>query len=45
VEAGVGVGDGLAEGLELGDEGAQPLVVVEPGLVVGELVVAEDVNG
>ena len=40
--AGVGVGDGLAEGFELGDERAEPALVVEPGLVVGELVVGQD---
>src|SRR5579859_7125627 len=42
VPAGVGVGDGLAECLEFGDEGAQPPVVVEPGLVVLELVVGQE---
>src|ERR1035438_9131105 len=40
--AGVGFGDGQAEGLQLGDEGAQPPLVVEPVLVVGELVVGEE---
>jgi hypothetical protein len=32
VPAGVGFGDGEAEGFELGDELAQALVTVEPGL-------------
>ena len=35
----VGVGDGKAEGLELGDEGFEPAVVVEPLLIVIELVI------
>ncbi len=39
--AGVCVGDGQAEGFELGDEGAEPPLVVEPLLVVGELVIGE----
>ena len=39
VPSGVVVGDFLAEGFELGDEGPQAALVVEPGLVVGELVV------
>ena len=38
--AGVGVGDGEAEGFEFGDELAQAAVVVEPGAVVGR----EDVD-
>ena len=38
VPAGVALGDLEAEFLEFGDELAQALVVVEPGLVVGELV-------
>src|SRR5208283_526108 len=38
VPAGVGFGDGEAEGFEFGDEFAQAAVVVEPGAVVGELV-------
>src|SRR6266566_5154933 len=45
VPAGVGFGDGEAEGFELGDELAQAAVVVEPGAVVGELVVGEDAGG
>ena len=45
VPPGVGLGDGEAELLELGDELAEPLVVVEPGGVVGELVVGEDAGG
>jgi hypothetical protein len=45
VPAGVGFGDGEAEGLELGDECAQAAVVVEPGPVVGELVVGQDAGG
>ena len=40
--SGVGVGYLLAEGFQLGDQGARPPLVVEPGLVVGELVVGED---
>ena len=40
--AGVCVGDFLAEGFELGDQGAEAAAVVEPGLVVGELVVGQD---
>ncbi len=39
--AGVGVGDAEAEGFEFGQEGAEAVLVVEPGLVVGELVVGE----
>jgi hypothetical protein len=45
VPAGVVFGDGEAEFLEFGDELAESLVVVEPGLVVGELVVGEDAGG
>jgi len=44
VPAGVVVGDVKAECLEFGDELAEPFVVVEPGLVVGELVVGEDLG-
>jgi hypothetical protein len=39
--AGVGFGDGEAEFFEFGDELAQAAVVVEPGAVVGELVVGQ----
>ena len=42
VPAGVVVGDFLAEGFQLGDEVAEAALVVEPGLVVGELVVGQD---
>ena len=42
VPAGVDFGDGEAEFLELGDQFAEPAVVVEPGAVVGELVVGQD---
>src|ERR1700758_2619874 len=42
VPAGVAVGDFLAEGFQLGDEVAEAALVVEPGLVVGELVVGQD---
>jgi hypothetical protein len=42
VPAGVVLGDGEAECLELGDELAQAAVVVEPGAVVGELVIGQD---
>ena len=45
VPAGVGFGDVEAEGFELGDELAQAAVVVEPGAVVGELVVGQDAGG
>ena len=45
VPAGVGLGDGEAEGFEFGDELAQAAVVVEPGAVVGELVVGQDAGG
>ena len=45
VPAGVGLGDGEAEFLEFGDELAQAAVVVEPGAVVGELVVGQDAGG
>src|SRR5580692_10818866 len=45
VPAGVGFGDGEAEFFEFGDELAQAAVVVEPGLVVGELVVGQDAGG
>ena len=45
VPAGVGFGDGEAEVLEFGDELAQAAVVVEPGAVVGELVVGQDAGG
>ena len=40
--AGVGLGDGEAEVLEFGDQLADAAVVVEPGAVVGELVVGQD---
>ena len=42
VPAGVVVGDFLAEGFQFGDEGVEAALVVEPGLVVGELVVGQD---
>jgi hypothetical protein len=42
VPAGVVLGDGEAEGFQLSDELADSFVVVEPGLVVGELVVGQD---
>src|SRR5437867_1503658 len=45
VPAGVGLGDGEAEFLEFGDELAQPAVVVEPGAVVGELLIGQDAGG
>src|SRR5207244_4433988 len=45
VPAGVGFGDGEAEGFEFGDQFAEPAVVVEPGAVVGELVVGQDAGG
>src|SRR5215470_12172907 len=45
VPAGVGFDDGEAELFELGDELAEAAVVVEPGLVVGELVVGEYAGG
>src|SRR6266487_1520578 len=45
VPAGVGLGDGEAEFLELGDQLPEPAVVVEPGAVVGELVVGQDAGG
>ena len=45
VPAGVGFGDGEAEFLEFGDELAEAAVVVEPGAVVGELVVGQDAGG
>jgi len=45
VPAGVGFGDGEADGFELGDQFAEPPVVVEPGSVVGELVVGQDAGG
>ncbi len=40
--SGVGFGDGQAEGLEPTDERAHPLLVTEPGPVVGDLVAGED---
>jgi hypothetical protein len=40
--AGIGFGDGEAEGFEFGDEFAQAAVVVEPGAVVGQLLVGQD---
>jgi hypothetical protein len=42
VSSGVGVGDFLAEGFQLGDQGAQAALGVEPGLVAGELVIGQD---
>src|SRR5512135_1640441 len=45
VPAGVVLGDGEAEFLEFGDELAQAAVVVEPGAVVGGLVVGQDAGG
>jgi hypothetical protein len=45
VPAEVGLGDGEAEFLELGDELAQAAVVVEPGAVVGGLVIGQDAGG
>ena len=45
VPAGVGLGDGQAEFFEFGDELAQAAVVVEPGLVVGELLAGQDAGG
>src|SRR5689334_9154885 len=45
VPAGVGLGDGEAEGFEFGDELAQAAVVVEPGAVVGELLIGQDAGG
>jgi hypothetical protein len=42
VPAGVVVGDFLAEGFQLGDQFAEAALVVEPGLVVRELVVGQD---
>ena len=45
VPAGVGLGDGEAEFFELGDQFAEPAVVVEPGAVVGELVIGQDAGG
>jgi len=45
VPAGVGFGDGEAESFEFCDELAEPFVVVEPGAVVGELLVGQDASG
>src|SRR6266567_8937471 len=45
VPAGVGFGDVEAEGFEFGDQFAEAAVVVEPGAVVGELVVGRDAGG
>jgi hypothetical protein len=42
VPAGVGFGDGEAEGFEFGDELAEAAVVVGPGTVVGELLIGQD---
>src|SRR6185369_7865561 len=42
---GVVLGDSEAEFLEFGDEFAEPAVVVEPGAVVGKLVVGQDPGG
>ena len=38
----VGVGDGQGHGFQLGDQGAEPTVVVEPLPVVVELVVGDE---
>src|SRR6266581_2233082 len=45
VPAGVGFGDVEAEGFEFGGELAEPAVVVEPGAVVGELLLGQDAGG
>src|ERR1017187_3078441 len=45
VPAGVVLGDGEADFLEFGDELAEPFVVVEPGGVVGELLIGQDAGG
>jgi hypothetical protein len=44
VPVGVVLGDVEAEGFEFGDEFAEPFVVVEPGGVIGELVVGQDLG-
>jgi hypothetical protein len=38
----VGVSDGQGEGFQLGDQGAEPAVVVEPLPVVAELVAGDE---
>jgi hypothetical protein len=45
VPAGVVLGDGEAEFLEFSQELAEASVVVEPGAVVGELLVGQDAGG
>src|SRR6266516_2192520 len=45
VPAGVGFGDGEAEFLEFGDQFPQAAVAVEPGAVVGKLVIGQDAGG
>src|SRR5215469_3057577 len=45
VPAGVVLGDGEAELFEVGDELADAAVVVEPGAIVGELLVGQDAGG
>jgi hypothetical protein len=45
VPARVGFADGEAELLELGDELAQAAVVVEPGTIVGQLLIRQDAGG
>src|SRR5690242_1024470 len=45
VPARVVLGDGEAEFFEFGDQLAQPAVVVEPGAVVGELLIGQDAGG
>src|SRR5580700_2343465 len=45
VPAGVVLGDGEADFLELGDQFAEAFVVVEPGAVVGELLIGQDAGG
>lgn len=45
LSARVGFGRGEAEGFEFTDEFAEPTVVAEPGLVVGELLVGQDADG
>ncbi|HEX8005640.1 MAG TPA: hypothetical protein VF482_04340 [Trebonia sp.] len=45
VLAGVVLGDVEAEFFEFGDEFAEPFVVVEPGAVVGGLLIGQDAGG
>jgi len=45
VPSGVGFGDGEAEFFEFSDQLAHAAVIVEPGSVVGELVVGQDASG